>query len=941
MDHRPIDPPAGRSRWLAALLLLVPLAAGPAAAAAVPTAAADPGDGWDAVLSWPEPQRAFFQDGPGWLLDGGQRAALLAMDEAAREQWIAELLARDPLPETPANELADGIAARRAAVRFELASPTDVRARLLFLHGPPTERLILDCGMAFEPLEIWTWDDPGGRQRAGATNAVVVYQPSPGVPWRLWLPEQGKRALYTSEMEHWLEDWEELTGSGYMQARRFDLQVCRQARRVDRATGVRGLSDIDRNRPHASDYEAFLAPPDDLAAWARQAAATPPPAEAAPQELPLGGLALGFPRRDGDLVVARLIVRVPAGAAETAARTGSLGDALGGSWEAAFGDEEAGEEGEEGESAGTAAPAASSPEPVVPHDAPAAADPAAAAAADADPAAAREVRLVVEGVVEGAGAVLDTFRARFRPDAPQGAEPLALVVDRPLRPNASYLVRLAVRDEVSGRVGRVTGAFRVPAEPRAADAVERTPDLVATIAEDLARAPIAGADHLLLVPPQETIVLGLWRAEALVSGSRIARVAFLVDGQVQLTRSRPPFTAELRLAELPREQVVEVVGYDADGEVVARDEVVVNQPRGELRVRILEPRRGTRVSGPVTARFEITVPDGRRVERLEIDVNDRSVAVLERPPWEAAIEVPRGDELVYLSASAVLDDGRRAEGVRILNAPGYMEELDVSLVELYVAAVDRSSRPVPGLMAGDFRVLEDGRPQEVRRFEVVRDLPLALGLVLDTSGSMQKSLGEAQRAAEGFLRGVVRPGDTAFAVAFASRPVLLMPPTDDVDAVADSLGGLRADGFTVLHDALVTALYYFRGLEGQKALVLLSDGDDTASAVGYEDALEYARRMNTVVYTIGLRVGALNVPVRLKLDELARSTGGRSFFIGQASELEGVYDQIEEELRSRYLLAYSSDRPRDPAAGDDDFRRVEVEVARPGVTGRTIRGYYP
>jgi VWFA-related protein len=279
--------------------------------------------------------------------------------------------------------------------------------------------------------------------------------------------------------------------------------------------------------------------------------------------------------------------------------------------------------------------------------------------------------------------------------------------------------------------------------------------------------------------------------------------------------------------------------------------------------------------------------------------------------------------------------------VRILNAPGYMEELDVSLIELYVAAVDRSNRPVPGLAVGDFRVLEDGRPQEVRRFEEVRDLPLAVGLVLDTSGSMQKSLGEAQSAAEGFLRGVMRPGDTAFAVAFSSQPVLLMPPTDDVDAVADALSGLRADGWTVLHDALVTALYYFRGLEGQKALVLLSDGDDTASAVSFADALEYARRMNTAVYTIGLQVGALNVPVRRKLEELAQSTGGRSFFIGQASELAGVYDQIEEELRSRYLLAFSSDRPRDAAAGGDDFRRVEVEVARPGVTGRTIRGYYP
>jgi VWFA-related protein len=333
----------------------------------------------------------------------------------------------------------------------------------------------------------------------------------------------------------------------------------------------------------------------------------------------------------------------------------------------------------------------------------------------------------------------------------------------------------------------------------------------------------------------------------------------------------------------------------------------------------------------------VTVPDGRRVERLELSVNDVPAAALERPPWEADIELPGGDEIAYLTAVVTLDDGSRAEDVRTLNAPGFAERLDVALVELYVAALDGAGRPLAGLTAGDFRVLEDGRPQEVRRFEEVRDLPLAVGLVLDTSGSMQESLIEAQRAAESFLRTVVRPGDTSFAVAFSDRPALLAPPTDDVDAVADALGGLRAYGGTALHDAMVTSLYYFRGLEGQKALVLLSDGDDTASNVPYADVLEYARRMNVAVYSVGLRIGVGDITARRKLGELARATGGQSFFVSRASELDLVYDVIEEELRNRYLLAFSSDRPR----GDGGFRTIEVEVARSGVTGRTIRGYVP
>jgi Ca-activated chloride channel homolog len=897
--------------------------------------AADPDAArWRRVVAWPEMQRAFFQDGPGWLLDDAQRTALLAMDEAGRAAWIADFLARDPLPATPRNELADGIAARRAAMLAEVGSPLDVRARLLFLHGPPVERTVLDCALTFVPLEVWSWGPILDDQRAGEVRSVVFYQDADAGRWRLWLPQDGKRVLYTRQMEGWLEDWERLGGRG----QRIDRRACRQARLVDRVTGVYGLAAARRDRPLAADFLAYLAPPADLGAWAAQAAATAAPT---PPLLELGDLEVRFPAAQGQRITTRWILDVPAGAAEPARRDRRL--AVGADAR------EAGFDGDEGRAAPSAAGEggtgervddAAGGEPATPASDPA--DPA-DLADPADPADAgeRELRLVVEGAIERDGVVHERFRVRFRPDVPQEARPTALVLDRPLRVGGPYLVRLAVRDEVSGRVGRVAGAFVVPAEANPDDADPPSADegrivVAIALAEDVARDGVPAADHLLLVPPEETVVLGLWRAQALVSGSRIARVEFLVDGEVQLTRSRPPYTAELRLDRFPREQVVAAAGYDAAGELVAADEVVVNQPRGSLRVRIVEPVGGVAASGSTRVRAEVTVPDGRRVERLELAVNDRPVATLERPPWEADVELPSGDEVAYLAATVTLDDGARAEDVRVLNAPGFGERLDVALVELYVAAVDGAGRPLAGLAAGDFRVLEDGRPQEVRRFEEVRDLPLAVGLVLDTSGSMQESLVEAQQAAQSFLRSVVRPGDTTFAIAFSDQPSLLVPPTDDVDAVAGALAGLRAHGGTALHDAMVTSLYYFRGLEGQKALVLLSDGDDTASSVPYADLLEYARQVNVAVYSVGLRIGLGDFSARRKLAELARATGGQSFFVSRASELDQVYDVIEEELRSRYLLAFSSDRAR-----GGGFRTIEVEVARSGVTGRTIRGYVP
>jgi len=232
-------------------------------------------------------------------------------------------------------------------------------------------------------------------------------------------------------------------------------------------------------------------------------------------------------------------------------------------------------------------------------------------------------------------------------------------------------------------------------------------------------------------------------------------------------------------------------------------------------------------------------------------------------------------------------------------------------------------------------VIESGKKQEIAKFELVENLPLTVGILLDTSGSMRASLVQAQQAAAGFIRGVMTPRDRSFAVSFASRPRLNMPPTDDVEAVARSFEELQAVGDTALHDALVHSLYYFRGIKGQRALVLLSDGDDNASYIAYNDALEYARRSGVAIYAIGFNLPGVG-GLRNKLAELSETSGGRAFFTSKSEELPGIYAQIERELRSRYLVAYSSNQ----AGGKPGvFKEVEVKVKR-GLKARTARGYY-
>lgn len=391
----------------------------------------------------------------------------------------------------------------------------------------------------------------------------------------------------------------------------------------------------------------------------------------------------------------------------------------------------------------------------------------------------------------------------------------------------------------------------------------------------------------------------------------------------------------MRLATFPREQVVRVEGYDAAGELVAADQIVLNQARGGFRVMITEPVRGRKVTGTVMARAEVTVPEERRIESVELRVNDELVTILKSPPWQHPVEVPGGEDLSYLSVTALLDDGSRAEDVRFLKAPANLEEVEVNLIELFTTVTDSSGHPVRGLTEKDFEVLEAGKPQTLARFEQVENLPLNLGIAIDTSFSMAAALPEAHRAAAGFLREVVTPKDRCFAVAFATRPAVLMPPVDDAEIVALSLEGMKAFGRTALYDAVITSLYYFRGQRGQRALVLLTDGEDTGSSTSWEDTLEYARRSGVAIYAIGLNMPDFKLGPRSKLSELTQVSGGRAFFIGQAEDLSQVYGQIEDELRSRYFLAYNSGLPAD----ENGFRKIEVKARRG--KARTGRGYYP
>ncbi|HEY4591206.1 MAG TPA: VWA domain-containing protein, partial [Thermoanaerobaculia bacterium] len=352
-----------------------------------------------------------------------------------------------------------------------------------------------------------------------------------------------------------------------------------------------------------------------------------------------------------------------------------------------------------------------------------------------------------------------------------------------------------------------------------------------------------------------------------------------------------------------------------------------------FQVRLLEPKRGKRYSTSLLAKAEPQAPDGGAVERVEFFLNEAKVATLYQPPWEQPIVLPKSEALGYVRAVAYLPDGSSTENLVFINAPEDMAEVSINFVELFTSVLDKQKRPVEGLEQKDFTVVEDGTRQEISRFEKVTNLSIHAVVALDVSASMEKSLDKAKQAALEFFQRTVRPKDRASVITFNDHPNLTVKFTNDVPALAAGLAGLKAERGTALYDSVIFTLYYFTGVKGQRALVLISDGKDEGSRFTWEDALDYARRAGVTIYSIGL---GDDVDKR-KLSKLSEETGGRAFFLKNVDDLAGIYASVEQELRSQYLIGYQSTN----TSGGNTFRSVDLKVGKPGLEAKTIRGYYP
>lgn len=731
---------------------------------------------------------------------------------------------------------------RLETCRTQFGNTTEDRARVLLLHGEPTQRVPVECEEVFYPLEFWRYAYVPGL---GQGVTLLFYKPYGLGRYRLWDPFQTRWVLYAPPAQNAL--------------RRPSVS------RADRPEFRCGNVDEILNLLAAAEY--WLADPEvkrrlghlvvEAAKGGKEAAeqrflafSTLLPEGAEPLEFSPQAEVFG---RRGSKALVRFTCRLE--------RAGLV--AL-----------EVGE--------------------------------------------AKVVQVDVVGEVSRGGDMADRFRYAFT--FPAEASQLPVVVERELRPG-DYLLRLKVAD----LHGKKAGVKEVP--------------FSVTLGEGSSSGePVPKGEEpklLALMGPQGEGVVGVQRFTALAQPP-VAKVEFLLDGQTVLVKNRPPFEVELDLGPLPRLATVTAVAFDASGQELERAETVVNVGRERFFVRLAPVTAADQRPQGLAVSAVVNIPSDRKLERLEFYFNDQLMATLYAPPFTAILPIQLGTELAYVRALAVADDGSQGEDLQLVNAPQFVSAVRVQAVELPVTVLDRQGKPVAGLGREDFEVWEEGVRQEIQSLVLQRDLPVRVGLVVDTSGSMEKTLPEVQRVVMGFVKSLLRPKDRAFVVAFSDRPVLLSPFTADFSALERALLTLRAERQTALWDAVIYGLFQFSGVRGKKALVVLTDGEDNASKASFEQALDYSRRSGVTVYTVAINLPLSALRARSQLSRLAKATGGEAFFLPAQPRLEPVYQQIEGELRSQYLLAYSSTTEAPPGT----FRSVTVKLKKPGLTVRTVAGYF-
>jgi Ca-activated chloride channel family protein len=305
-------------------------------------------------------------------------------------------------------------------------------------------------------------------------------------------------------------------------------------------------------------------------------------------------------------------------------------------------------------------------------------------------------------------------------------------------------------------------------------------------------------------------------------------------------------------------------------------------------------------------------------------------------PLRAQVTYLAPSNALVSSPSSIPDTGQPDDS--IITIKKRVDEVNVLFI-----ATDRHGKFVRNLNEKDFAILDDHKPpQSIVNFRRETDLPIELGLLIDTSGSVRGRFDFEQDAAVSFLQNTVRPNfDKAFVVGFNGHSQMMQDFTDNAALLSAAVHRMQDGGGTALYDAIYRACHdnLIKDHEdhpSRRAIVVVSDGEDNQSDFSEAQAIEMAQRAEVIIYAISTDDSGLILRGDKVLQRIADATGGRAFFPYKMKDIKNSFSAIEDELRSQYIISY---HPADFEA-NGHFRPIEITALKKDLQVRSRRGYY-
>lgn len=475
-----------------------------------------------------------------------------------------------------------------------------------------------------------------------------------------------------------------------------------------------------------------------------------------------------------------------------------------------------------------------------------------------------------------------------------------------------------------------------------------------------------------IVPPRRSrneLLAGRIEVETLIVDRSIDRVDFLLDGRRIRQARKLPFRGTVNLATPSREQTLEVRAWNVRGAFTGGDRLTLNRldPPFGIRIRGVAPSEPDGATTDVETR--VAVPRGASLERVDFYRNEELARTVDSLAGYGAgggfrtvrgnLPTPDVSPNDYVRVTATLADGRELEDAQLIEGVTFKGEVDVQLVHLQVLVVDADGAPVGGLTAADFRIVEDGERKTVQDVRQAGEVPLVLGMTIDSSASMRPIWNQLRSVVGTFLENSLAAGDRAFLVDFDESVRLLQRPTGSLRALRTSMDRLVPNGGTAVNDGILFSLILYGDEPGRRALVVVTDGVDIDSRSEPELAAAYAARVGVPLYFVDLGrdrialrnagaakgdgAGAPLIRTARSADEVrrmrqqARQSGGRLFRIDPElpppaflNRVQTVFDEIREDLRRQQVLTYYSGRPLGAAIDP------EVHVVREGLAVKSV-----